>query len=194
VKNILNKTLPNLSTILVAFFALTQLIIPIIRTDLEFGTNYVSNYGVGSTWWLFSLGVIALAVAKFLLIKTLFNKYQVNLWLVLLGFSLSISATGTFLVALFPTDITGSSLVGLVHLIAALISFVGTAVFLGLFLAYKFSVNKLLGWSEVFVFMIYLGLIVMFPLLQNLEAKVLVERLLVVFLILGNYNYMREFK
>ncbi len=191
----MKKLFPNLASILVASFALTQLILPILRTDLDFYLNFVSNYGVGYSWWIFTLGLTMLGAGKLLLTKNLLSNYPKNkLSKVIAGFII-ISAIATIGVGLFQTDIGGEmTTIGLIHGIMAYVSFSATGVFYALILIYKRQIQKPFSLLEHASTFIYIALLVSFPFWQTLLTQVIVERLLVVMLAINNYRYTIDFK
>jgi hypothetical protein len=137
------KNLKFVSLSLTFSFAVLLICLHFLDKNVVYNTGVVSNFALGNFGWLFFISLTLLSVAKVLLailVHRVGSKSRLSKWI--FG-TILFSATTNFLIGIFPTG-TGSeiTLVGSLHLIFAVLSFVVTGVFFSLLLFFNNQKNR----------------------------------------------------
>lgn len=168
---------------LVLLFWILLLALQFLRPDVDFYSDFISNFGVGNFSQIFSLAVLSLATGKvFLLRNTILSDLNSRLISAIKIF-LAISIIATTLVAFYPVDTVQTTTNGIIHNVSAAISFGATAIFLLLFL--KISGNvRLISKAKVASTTLYI-LSLICTIFVPTELLGLLERFWVLFLGFG---------
>jgi hypothetical protein len=179
------KNLKFVSLSLTFSFAVLLICLHFLDKNVVYNTGVVSNFALGNFGWLFFISLTLLSAAKVLLaiwVRRIGSKSSLSKWI--FG-TILFSATTNFLIGIFPTG-TGSeiTLVGSLHLIFAVLSFVATGVFFSLLLFFNNQKNKFKIFLKSLITVLYLACLVVFPFFPSSFIPV-GERILIGLLTVG---------
>jgi hypothetical protein len=158
------KKLKIISLTFTFSFAIILILLHFLDKTVVYNTGVVSNFALAGFGWLFFISLVILSIGKVLLakmVRAVGQKSKLSNWLY---YTILFSATTNFLIGVFPTG-TGSevTIIGALHLIFAILSFVATGVFLSLFVFFNRHKNKPGIFFKGSVAVLYLICLLAFP-------------------------------